>query len=105
MSTEAGKPRDIRWSWASNDNDLRTGYMAVDGRMSIAELIEHMQQVAPGVDLADIRCNWATVTWSRPATAGEIAERKQAQAAWEARHEKWERDMLAELTLKYGGDG
>jgi hypothetical protein len=97
-----GKPREVRWTWQSNDNDLRNGYMAVDGRVSIAELIEHMRQVAPGVALGDIEVNWATVVWARRATAEELAQRKQAQDHWEARHEEWERKTLATLTAKYG---
>lgn len=97
-----GEPREIRWTWESNDNDLRVGYMAVDGRMTIDELIEHMRVVAPGVDPADIRVNWATVTWTRPATVEELAQRKQAHDRWEARHEEWERKTLARLTEKYG---
>ena len=96
-----GKPRDIRWSWQSDDNDIRTAYMAVDGRMSIAELIEHMKNVAPGVDIADIHVNWATVVWSRPATKEELTIRRQAQARWEARHEAWERETYARLKAKY----
>jgi hypothetical protein len=127
----AGKPREIRWSWAYSSTrcphcsaalpkgmqyptctgcgrvldrallDLRNGYMAVDGRVTIAELIEHMRQVAPGVSLDEINVNWATVVWSRPGTDEEIADRRQAEALWEARHEKWERETLARLTEKY----
>lgn len=96
-----GKPREIRWSWQSKDNYLRTGYMAVDGRMSIAELIEHLRTVAPGVDPADIQINWATAVWSRPGTAEEIDQRRRVEAAHEARHEAWERETLARLTEKY----
>lgn len=97
-----GEPREIRWTWASRDNDLRTGYMAVDGRITIHELIEHMQRVAPYVSLSEIEINWATVVWHRPATAEEIAVRRQAEAHWEARHEKWERETYARLAEKYG---
>jgi heme exporter protein D len=101
VSTD-GKPREIRWSWASDDNDLRTGYMAVDGRISIADLIEHMRAVAPGVDVADIQVNWATVVWRRQATPEEIVQRRQAQDRLQARHEEWERKTLARLIGKYG---
>lgn len=96
-----GKPREVSWTWQSKDNDLRNGYMAVDGRMSIAELVEHMRNIAPGVDPADIQVNWATVVWARPATNEEMAQRKQAIDRWEARHEAWERETLARLTAKY----
>lgn len=96
-----GTPRDIRWTWQSKDNDLRNGYMAVDGRVSIADLIAHMAEVAPGVDLADIAVNWATVVWSRPATADELAERAEALRRHDERHEAWEREALARLFRKY----
>jgi hypothetical protein len=97
-----GKPREINWTWQSKDNDLRNGYMAMDGRTSITELIEYLREVAPGVDLADFQINWATVVWSRPATAEELAQRRQAEERWEARHEEWERKTYARLVEKYG---
>jgi hypothetical protein len=97
-----GEPRDIRWTWQSKDNDLRNGYMAVDGRISLRELIDHMREVAPGVDLADMEVNWATVVWSRPANAEELAQRKQANDRSQARHEAWERETFARLSAKYG---
>jgi len=97
-----GEPREVRWTWQSNDSDLRTGYMAVDGRMSITELTEYMREAAPGVDPADIQVNWATVVWHRPATAEELAQRRQAHERWKKRHEEWERETLAKLTAKYG---
>lgn len=100
-----GEPREIRWSWQSMDNDLRVGYMAVDGRVSIADLITHMADVAPGVELADIQVNWATVTWTRPATAEELKVRREALRRHDDRHEKWERETLARLIKKYGRKG
>lgn len=100
-----GEFRDIRWSWESKDGDTRVGYMSMDGRISIAELITHMQQVAPGVGVEDIDVNWATVKWTRPATAEELAER----AAWKERQavrtEEWERATLKRLIEKYGRFG
>jgi hypothetical protein len=97
-----GQPREIRWSWQSNDTDLRVGYMAVDGRMSITDLVEYMATVAPGVHPADIHINWSTVTWTRPATEEELAQRQAALASHNARQEAWERKTLARLLAKYG---
>lgn len=97
-----GEPREIRWLWESRDNDLRRGYMSVDGRVSITDLIAHMAEVAPGVDLADIEVNWATVVWTRPATAEELAARDEANRRGRERHEAWERRTLAHLIAKYG---
>ena len=97
-----GSPREIRWTWQSSSNDLRSGYMAVDGRMSIADLIAHMATVAPGVAPADIHINWSTVTWTRPANADELAQRRAAIADHDARHEAWERETFARLLAKYG---
>lgn len=100
-----GEPREIRWRWLPKDNDARVGYLAVDGRMSIAELIAHMRTVAPGVDPADVEVNWATVTWTREATAGELAERKAWADRQQERHEAWERETFARLLEKYGKPG
>jgi hypothetical protein len=97
-----GEPREIRWSWQSDTNDLRNGYMAVDGRISIADLIARMQEVAPGVDLADINVNWATVVWARPATDQELEARAEGRRRHMVRQEKWERETLARLLNKYG---
>ena len=98
-----GEPREIRWTWQSRDNDVRVGYLAMDGRMSIAELIERMRTVAPGVALEDMQINWATVVWTRPATAEELAVRRAADARQRERLEQWDRETLARLTEKYGG--
>lgn len=98
-----GEPREVRWTWESSDTDVRVGYMAVDGRMSIADLIAHMQEIAPDAALDDIQVNWATVVWTRLATSDELAQRRQAHERWEKRHEAWDRETLARLTKKYGG--
>lgn len=97
-----GKPREIQWTWQSRDTDIRVAYMSVDGRMSIAQLIEHLREVAPGVDIADIWINWSTVRWSRWANAEELAERQEAIDRSNARHEVWEREMWQKLQAKYG---
>jgi hypothetical protein len=98
-----GKLREINWTWASKDNDLRTGYLAVDGRLSIAELIEHMRTLAPGVPLEELEINWATVVWHRPANEEELAQRREAQRRYDERHEAWERKTYERLAEKYGG--
>lgn len=100
-----GKPREVRWTWQSNDNDLRNGYMSVDGRVSLAALIEYMAELAPGVPLDQVHANWATVTWSRPATDQELADRRAAHQRWQERHNEWEQQMLARLLKKYGREG
>jgi hypothetical protein len=97
-----GEFREVRWTWQSKDNDLRTGYLPMEGRISIADLITRMRETAPEVALEDIQVNWATVTWSRPANAEEMEQRRVANERWERRHEEWERKTLARLTEKYG---
>jgi hypothetical protein len=93
---------DVRWSWESRDNNTRVGYVGVKGRISIAELIARMQEIAPGVGLDDIDVNFATVKWTRPANAEELAERQAWDDRQRERQEKWERETLARLTAKYG---
>lgn len=97
-----GEPREVRWTWESKDTDVRVGYMAVDGRMSIADLIAHMREIAPHAALEEIQVNWATVVWTRLATGDELAQRRQAHERWEKRHQEWERQTLARLIKKYG---
>lgn len=97
-----GELRKIRWTWQSRDNDLRVAYMAVDGRISIADLIDRMTELAPGVDMADVHINWATVVWTRPATADELTCREEANRRDNERHEQWERQTYDRLKKKYG---
>ena len=97
-----GEFGEVRWTWASKDNDLRTGYLPMDGRISITDLIARMAELAPGVDIADINVNWATVTWQRPATSEELEERRLACKRHDERHEEWEKATLVRLAEKYG---
>jgi hypothetical protein len=96
-----GEFRDIRWTWKSRDNDTRVGYLAVDGRVSLGELVDHLMQVAPHVSVFGLQLNWATVVWERDATPEEIAERRAVQARHDARHEQWERETYARLRAKF----
>jgi hypothetical protein len=98
-----GDFRDIRWTWDSADTDVRNGCLAMDGRVSVADLIAFMADVAPGVDLEDVQVNCATVRWSRRATQDELEDRRRVMAAHAARHEQWERETLVRLIEKYGG--
>lgn len=93
--------RDVQWSWESKDGNTRVGYAAIDGRISIADLIANMQEVAPGAGLDEIQVNFATVKWTRPATVDELAEREKWNESHQIRQEKWERDTLQRLTEKY----
>lgn len=95
------KLREIRWTWASKDSNVRNGYLAMDGRMTLAELIERMTEVAPGVPLEEININWATVVWSRPATPEEEAERAEQRRRHDQRREAWELETLDRLLAKY----
>lgn len=99
--TDAARYREPRWSWQSQGSDLRVGYMAVDGRVSLADLIDHMHTLAPDSPLNAIEVNFATVKWTRPATADELVERSAWQARQRERQEKWERETLDRLTKKY----
>jgi hypothetical protein len=98
-----GVSPDVRWRWEADDSDVRIGYLAMDGRVSLDQLIETMRELAPDVAPRDIQVNWATVVWSRPATPEELAERQQWRDRQAERTERWERDTLARLARKYGG--
>jgi hypothetical protein len=98
-----GRLKPIHYSWTSNRVDARrTAYLPMEGRMSLAELVEHLAELAPGVPPEDIGVNWATVTWERDATPEERAEREARATEHRRRTEEWERAKLVELTAKYG---
>jgi hypothetical protein len=98
-----GQVRGIRWTWATKGSDLRNGYMTMDGRISLAELIQLMGDVAPGSGFGDIHLNWATVTWQRVATPEELEERAEFDRSQAARREAWEHDMYKKLRAKFEG--
>lgn len=96
--------RDTHWSWESKDGNDRVGYQGLDGRVSIAELIEHMREVAPHASLDEIMLNYATVKWTQPATAEELAERDGWKRRQRERTEEWERTTYARLKEKYADE-
>lgn len=89
------------WYWASKDNDLRNAYLRMEGRASLADFLAHLQQVASDVPYEEFGINFGTVTWSRPATEEELAERATRLDAARVRHEEWEQKMLVQLMDKY----
>lgn len=93
--------REVRWTWESKDGDTRVGHVSIDGLISIADLISHIQEVTPGASLDEIQVNFATVKWVRQATADELAERDEWNERQRVRQERWERETLQRLTEKY----
>lgn len=100
-----GSFKEIRRNIISEaDDDHRSCYMGMDGRVTVADLIDHLQAVAPGKGLDEIGINFATVRWVDDATP----EEKQARADWRAanaeRREKWERETYERLKAKFEPD-
>lgn len=91
----------VRWRWTA-DGEAIVGDLRVDGRVTLAELIDHLEQVAPGLDPQGIEIHWSSVKWTRPATV----EEQEARDAWkrdrDVARERWERETLARLIRKYG---
>lgn len=100
-----GEVRDVQWSWESRDGDTRVGHASVNGRVSVTDLVSYVQGITPGVGPDEIMVNFATVRWTRPATADELAERQQRNEDQRVRQEKWERETLQRLLGKYGNPG
>lgn len=96
-----GRFRGPRWTWESRGSSTRNGYLAMEGRISLAELTAHMAEVAPHAGPNDLMLNWATVVWQREATAEELEERAEAHRRWQERHEAWERETYARLKAKF----
>lgn len=72
--------------------------------MSIMDLIAIMAEIAPGIALSEIQLSSVFVTWERPATPEELAERHVALAKQQEKTERWERATLARLIEKYGSE-
>lgn len=92
------------WHWESKNNDIRLGQSRVGTTVTVADLLAHVQEIAPGVGLDDVKLisNYASLRWSRPATAEELAERAQRLADAEAKHADYARRFLADLARKHG---
>lgn len=97
-----GEITDLRWSWESADNNIRVGYVSCRGRVTPAEIVDHIRAITPDVNPDDIQVNYATVVWRRPATEEEIADRQRQRANADARREAWERQTWERLRRKYG---
>jgi hypothetical protein len=102
MAEVKGSFRAIRRSFITKDNDdQRACYMAVDGRVSIPDLIAHLEAVAPGTPIEAFGLNFATVAWVDEATEDERRDRAAWRAEWAERHEQWERETYERLRLKF----
>jgi hypothetical protein len=100
--TKPPKFRDIRRAWinADDDDEVRC-YAAMDGRITLADLCEHMAAVAPGVPLDQIDVNFGTLVWVAPATDEERSKRAEWRDQQQLRHEKWERAAYLQLKKKF----
>ncbi len=93
---------DIRRSFLAKDNDeLMQCHEHVNGTISVTDLVEHLQAVAPEAALDDITINYATVSWVSPATDEERASRAARRARDKERHAEWERKTYQQLKDKF----
>lgn len=101
---EAVKWRDPSWSWATSDGDTRVAYQTLDGRVTLAALIRHIEEVAPGALTDEVTVSFATIKWTRPATSEELADRQRAREASDARRAGWEARAMRGFIDRYGPD-
>lgn len=97
-----GTFKEVRRSWMSSDDDAQIScYMAMEGRVSVAALLDHLREVAPGRTAEEIGINFATVTWIDTPTGAEAQARVQRQALHDERHAHWERETYERLKAKF----
>lgn len=96
--------KDVRWSWATQDGDVRVARQAVDGWMTLAELVSHVGEVAPWASLEEVMVSFGMVKWVRPATSEELVERESARVVAEARRVGWEGGVVRRYVARYGSD-
>lgn len=87
---------------SKDDDDHRSCYMGMQGRLSLADLIDHLSVVAPGKSLDEIGINFATVKWVDDATDEEKRDRAERQRRADERHAQWERETYERLKVKFG---
>lgn len=94
---------DVVWSWKSRDSDIQKGTMRILKNPTVADLIDHLDHVAPGVPWGDIRVSGGVV-WEREADAETKAERVAWRAKTGVRAEEWERATYLRLKAKFEGE-
>lgn len=92
---------EVRRQRSSRESAVELCYMGMDGRLSVADLIGHLAQVAPGVPLEEVGINFGTVTWVDDATDEEKRQRAAWRAESAARRAKWERETYERLKAQF----
>lgn len=97
-----GTFKDIRRSWMSREDDARIKcYLSMDGRATVAELLDYLTEVAPARTPEEFRINFSTVTWIDAPTEAEQRARAEWNRARDERHAKWEQDTYTRLKAKF----
>jgi hypothetical protein len=86
---------------SESDDDHRSCFMGMDGRVTLAALIDHLREVAPGKGLDEIGINFGTVRWVDAATDAEKRTRAEWREKSAAQKAKWERETYERLRLKF----
>lgn len=99
--TKLGEWDGPHFYWRDRSSDMRTAYAYMRGRMTAAEFVEGLRQLAPDVSLEQIGITFGTAKWSRPATAEELADRAVHNARNQEKTEEWERAIYVQLKAKF----
>jgi hypothetical protein len=88
------------WKKGTEDSPMQC-YLGMQGRVTIAHLVEHFAENYPHVDPMQLRLNFATATWEEPPTPADIAYREECRARHAERTEQWERETYERLKVKF----
>ena len=95
---------EARRCWQSSDDDSQMRcYLGMQGRITLAELIEHFAEKYPHVDPMRLNLNYVTATWEEPPTADDLAKREAWRVQKAQRQARWEEEMYARLKAKFEG--
>ena len=72
-----------------------------DREMTLRELTDEITERAEPYEVNLSR--GVFVSWYSPETDEEVADRLARMAAWDKRHDEWEREMYAKLKEKFDG--
>jgi hypothetical protein len=102
MTKEPGTFRLLNRTLPTKGSDKRSNYLAMDGRVSVADLLAYMALNHPSVHPSEMMLNFGTLTWVDDATPEELEQMRRWEEERGRKTEEWERATLQRLTEKYG---
>lgn len=83
----------------------RDNYLGVEGYVTVADLLEKLEEVAPGVPREEILIHYWQLRWMTDATPEELIEDEERSRRVAEGQAKWKREQWSRLVEEFGPDG